>query len=192
MNQNENDSTNATYDQNYGNTGGQDQGYSQGQDQEQNQGNDGQAQGQFQGSPEQYNQWMQHYQQGNHDQVPHDQLHQQFNQFAQQVPPQQLQQATTQGYQQVPPQQRPSVASSLLNFFQQHGMSPQAAGVQNTNPQQMSPEDMARMTQYAQQQQPDALKQLFSPGGQLSNPLVGMALVGALAFGASKLFKQGR
>lgn len=144
----------------------------------------------YQGNPQQYQEWMQHYQQGNYNQVPHDQVHQAYNQFAQQANPQQVQQATAQGYQQIPPQQHASVASTLLSFFQQHGLNPQAAGVQNTNPQQMSPQDMARMTQYAQQQQPDALKQLFQPGGTLSNPLIGMAVAGALAYGASQLFKK--
>jgi hypothetical protein len=95
---------------------------------------------------QQYQQWLQQYQQGNHDQVPHDELHQSWNQYAQQADPQQVQQAATQGYQQVPPQERPGIADSLLNFFQQHGLSPQAAGVQDTNPQNMTPDDMARMT----------------------------------------------
>lgn len=138
----------------------------------------------------QFQQWQQQYQQGNHDQVPHDQLHRHWNQYAQQADPQQVQQAAAQGYQQVPTQQRPGIADSLLNFFKEHGLSPQAAGVQNTNPQNMTPDDMARMTQYAQQEKPDALKQLFQPGGTLSNPLIGMALAGALAFGISRMGKR--
>lgn len=138
----------------------------------------------------QFQQWQQQYQQGNQDQVPHDHLHRHWNQYAQQADPQQVQQAAAQGYQQVPPQQRPGVADSLLNFFKQHGLNPQAAGVQNTNPQNMTPDDMARMTQYAQQEKPDALQQLFQPGGTLSNPLIGMALAGALAYGVSRMGKR--
>lgn len=187
---------NPNYNQGQGQ--GSQQGYgNQGQGYQQNYGGQDQAQGYQQqgggsgmGDPQRYHHWMNHYQQGNYDQVPPDQLHQAWSQFNQQATPQQVQQAATQGFQQVPQQQHPGIASSLLNMFQQHGLSPQAAGVQNTNPQQMTPEDMARMTQYAQQQKPDALHQIFQPGGMLSNPLVGMAVAGALAYGVSQVAKK--
>ena len=177
---------------------GQDPNYNQGnqgQGYQQNYGGQGQGQQQMgggpgMGNPQQYQQWMQHYQQGNYNQVPPDQLHQAWSQFSQQATPQQVQQAATQGFQQVPQEQHAGIAGSLLNMFQQHGLSPQAAGVQNTNPQQMTPEDMGRMTQYAQQQKPDALHQMFQPGGMLSNPLVGMAVAGALAYGVSQVSKK--
>lgn len=139
------------------------------------------------GAPPQLGQWIQNYQSGNTAQVPHDQVGQAYSQWAQQASPQQVQEATNYGYQQVPPQQLPAVGNSFLNMFQQHGLNPQAAGVQTTNPQQMSPQDVARMHTYAQQQQPDALKKLFQPGGTLSNPLVGLAAAGALAYGISKM-----
>ncbi len=139
-----------------------------------------------QGAPAQLGQWLQNYQSGNTDQVPHDEVHKAYQQYAQNADPQQVQQATQYGYEQVPQQQLPGVASTLLNLFQNHGMSPQAAGVQTTNPQQMTPQDLSNMTQYAHQQKPDALHQLFQPGGTLSNPLVGMALAGALAYGVSQ------
>ncbi|HMA36535.1 MAG TPA: hypothetical protein VKY74_18915 [Chloroflexia bacterium] len=138
------------------------------------------------GAHPQLGQWLQNYQAGNYDQVPHDQVQQAYQQWTQSVPPQQAQEATTAGFQQVPQQQLPGIASSLINMFQQHGLNPQAAGVTTTNPQQMSPQDLGRMTHYAQQQQPDIIKQQFQPGGALTNPLVGLALAGALAYGASR------
>ncbi|MDQ6693719.1 MAG: hypothetical protein M3014_04760 [Chloroflexota bacterium] len=140
-----------------------------------------------QGAHPQLGQWLQSYQSGNGANVPHDQVQQAYSQWSQGVPPQQAMEATQYGYQQVPQQQLPGIAGSLLGMFQQHGMSPQAAGVQNTNPNNMTPQDMARMTQYAHQQQPDAIKQMFGQGGALSNPLAGMALAGALAYGASRM-----
>lgn len=141
-------------------------------------------------STDQVGQWVQNYQNGNHDQVPHQQVHQAYQQWAQTAPPQHVGEAVQQGYQQVPAQQRPGIADTLLNLFHQHGMDPQAAGVQTTNPQQMSSQDLAKMTQYAQQQQPDVIGKLFQPGGALSNPAVGLALAGALAFGLSRLSRH--
>jgi hypothetical protein len=58
----------------------------------------------------------------------------------------------------------------------QKGLNPQAAGVRTTNPNQMSPQDLAQMTSYAQQQDPSIIRQL------LSNPLVGMAISAALSY----------
>ncbi len=130
--------------------------------------------------------WLQSYQSGNVEQVPHTEVRQAYQDYAKNADPQQVQQATQYGYQQVPQTQLPGVASSLLNVFQHHNLDPQAAGVQTTDPKQMTPDDLARMTQYAQQQQPDALHKLFQPGGTLSNPMVGMALAGALAYGISR------
>jgi hypothetical protein len=144
-----------------------------------------------QGAPAELGQWLQNYQSGNANQVPHDEVHQAYQQFTQNADPQQVQQATQYGYQQVPQQQLPNIASTLLNVFQQHGLNPQAAGVQTTNPQQMNPHDLARMTQYAHEQRPDALHQLFQPGGLLSNPMVGMALASAVAYGVSRFGGQG-
>ncbi|MGI8587054.1 MAG: hypothetical protein ACR2M0_05120 [Chloroflexia bacterium] len=143
-----------------------------------------------QGVPNQLGGWMQNYQNGNYDQVPHDQVHQAYTNWANQAPPEQVQEATQWGFQQVPQQQQPSVAGTLHNFFQQHGLNPQDAGVQTTDPNQTTPNDMARMAQHAQQQQPDAFGNLFKPGGTLSNPLVGMAVAGALAYGASKFLPR--
>src|SRR5438046_3173639 len=100
------------------------------------------------GAPPELGQWLQQYQSGNTQQVPHQEVQQAYQQFAQDAPPQQVQQATQYGYQHVPQQQLPAIASTLLNVFQQHGLNPQAAGVQTTNPQQMDPQDLARLTQY--------------------------------------------
>ncbi|HUS15868.1 MAG TPA: hypothetical protein VM536_12730 [Chloroflexia bacterium] len=133
--------------------------------------------------------WLQNYQNGNHDQVPHDQVHQAYQQWHQTVPPPHQQEALQWGFQQVPQQQLPEAARAIHNVYQQNGLDPRAAGVQTTDPHQMTHEDLARLTQHAQQQQPDAIGQLFQKGGALSNPLVGMALAGALAYGATKFRK---
>jgi hypothetical protein len=138
----------------------------------------------------QIGQWMESYQSGNTGQVPHDQLHQAFNQWAQSADPQQVQQATAQAYQQVPQQEHAGIAGALLGLFQQHGLNPQDAGVQTTNPGQMGPQDLSRLTSYVQQQRPGALGQILQPGGLMSNPMVGMALSAALSYGLSQM--QGR
>jgi hypothetical protein len=137
----------------------------------------------------QIGQWMESYQSGNAGQVPHDQLHQAFNQWAQSADPQQVRQATTKAYQQVPQQEHAGIAGALLDLFQQHGLNPQDAGVQTTNPGQMGPQDLSRLTSYVQQQRPGAMGQILQPGGLLSNPMVGMALSAALSYGLGRMMQ---
>ena len=139
--------------------------------------------------PSQVDGWMQQYQNGQGDQVPTHEVHQAYNQWSQGFQPDQVHEATHYGFQQVPQHQLPDVAGAISNFFRQHGLNPQDAGVTNTNPNQMTPQDIANMTRHAKEEQPDALHQAFQPGGALSNPLVGMALAGALAYGASRFLK---
>jgi len=133
--------------------------------------------------------WLQNYQNGTGDQVPVQDVHTAYQQAGQGFQPDQHQEALQYGYGQVPQQHLAGVGGALTNFFQQHGLKPQDAGVRTTNPAQMTPQDIANLHNHAQQQQPDAIKQAFGPGGSLSNPMVGMALAGALAYGASRFLK---
>jgi hypothetical protein len=140
-------------------------------------------------SPSDAENWMQQYQNGQGDQVPHHQVYQAYNQWSQGFQPDQVHEATHYGFQQIPQHQLPDVAGAISNFFHQHGLNPQDAGVKAKSPQQMTPQDITNMTRHAQEQQPDAIQRAFQPGGALDNPLVGMALAGALAYGASRFLK---
>jgi hypothetical protein len=123
-----------------------------------------------------FSNWQQQYAQGNTQNIPHDQVCNAYNQWCGQAAPQQAHQAAEQAFAQLAPQQRGNVANTLVNILTQHGITPQAAGVQTTNPSQMSPADLAQLTNYAQQQNPDLIRQL------LSNPIVGMVISAALSY----------
>jgi hypothetical protein len=90
----------------------------------------------------------------------------------------------------MPQKQREGFINTVTGWLQQHGISPAAAGVQTTNPQQMSPQDVGKMVGYAQQQNPDVLQQLFSPNGALGNKSVQVGLAGLLAYAATQVFKK--
>jgi len=134
-------------------------------------------------------QYLQQFQGGNTQQLPHEDLGHMYQGWANGAPPQHIEEATANAVQQMPQQERTGFIQQITGFLQQHGITPQQAGVQNTNPQQMSPQDVGRLVGYAQQENPDALQQLFSPNGLLGNKVVQIGLAGALAYAASQLFK---
>lgn len=119
--------------------------------------------------------------QGNYHQLPEQEVQQNYQQFVQNAPPGMVQQAHEQYYQQMPPQQRGNLMQGLLSGLMQRGFNPQQAGIQNTNPYSMSPQDAARLTSYAQQQQPGMLQQL------MSNPMAKMAVAGVVAYAAKQM-----
>ncbi len=123
-----------------------------------------------------FNNFHQQYAQNDTANIPHDDIAAAYNQWSAQAPPAQQQAAIEHAFTQASTTQRSDIAGTLLNLFTQHGLNPQAAGVQTTNPQQMNAQDLAKMTTYAQQQNPDIIRQL------LSNPLVGMAISAALSY----------
>ena len=100
---------------------------------------------------------------------------------ASQAQPQHLADATANAVQQMPQQQREGFINTVTSWLQQHGISPAAAGVQTTNPQQMSPQDCRQNGGLREQENPDVLQQLFSPNGALANKAVQVGLAGLLA-----------
>ncbi len=103
---------------------------------------------------------------------------QQWNQTVGSTPNQQFQQAATQAVQQVPPEQyqshfnsqpianlpqdtQSSVAQSLISALTSRGVNQQQlsqnTGVQNFDPSKMTPQEIASVLQYAQQNHPQAL-----------------------------------
>ena len=79
----------------------------------------------------------------------------------------------------------------LLGGLQQQGYDPQQAGIQNTDPYSMSPQDAARLTGYAQQQNPDLLHQIMGPGGPLGSTGAKMAVAGIAALAAKQILGGG-
>ena len=120
----------------------------------------------------------------------HNELVNNYQQFAQQATPQQLYQAHQQYYEQMPQPQRQGLLSGLLGAFGQQGINPQQVGFQGQNPYQATPQNLATATQYATRN-PDILSSIMGPGGALSSPLAKMALAGGLAFAAKSFLGGG-
>ena len=68
---------------------------------------------------------------------------------------------------------------------------PRQAGIQNTDPYSMSPQEGARLTGYVQQQQPDLLHQVMGPGGPLGSTGAKLAIAGIAAFAAKQMLGGG-
>lgn len=149
-------------------------------------------QGQF-GQPNQpmYQQYANHWDQGTYDQIPPQEAQQNYQQFIQNAPPQMVQQVHEQYYQQMPPQQHAGLMQGLLGGLAQRGIDPRQSGVQNLDPNTMSPQDSARLTGYAQQQAPDVLHQIMGPGGPLGSTGAKLAAAGVLAFAAKQFLGGG-
>lgn len=140
-----------------------------------------------QNNQQMYQNYANAWDQGTYGQIPEQEARQNYQQFVQNAPPQVVQQAHEQYYAQMPPQQRGNLMQGLLGSLTQHGYNPQQAGIQNTNPYTMSPQDAARLTAYAQQQNPDILHQVFGPGGPLGSTGAKLAVAGIAAIAAKQL-----
>jgi len=79
----------------------------------------------------------------------------------------------------------------MLGGLMQRGATSQHMGIQNADPNTMSSQDAARVTGYAQQQQPDFLHQIMGPGGPLGSTGAKLAVAGIAAFAAKQMLSGG-
>ncbi len=79
----------------------------------------------------------------------------------------------------------------LLGALTQRGYNPQQAGISSYDPYNMSPHDAARLTSYAQQQNPDILHQIMGPGGPLGSTGAKLAVAGIAALAAKQILGGG-
>lgn len=155
--------------------------------------------------PQQWNQ--QQYQQWNQmvGSAPRDQFSQAAYQQVQQVPPQEYQNHLdpNTGYgnpvANLPQPQQSSLAQTLISTLLNHGVNQntlqQQTGVSTLNPNQMSPQEISSLLQYAHQNKPQALGQVASQYQSqpdvLHSILGNKALMGvAVALGAGLLTGQ--
>ena len=138
-----------------------------------------------------YQNYANSWDQGTYSQIPDQEAYQNYRQFVNNAPPQMVAQAHQQYYQQMSPQQRGGLLQGLLGGLMQQGYSPQQMGLQNTNPNNMSPQDAARMTGFAQQQNPDILHQIMGPGGPLGSTGAKLAVAGIAALAAKQMLGMG-
>lgn len=146
---------------------------------------------QSQGDPQKYQQYANAWDQGTYQQMPEQEAYQQYHQFMQNAPPQAIEHVHQQYYQQMQPQQRGNLIQSLLQGLTQQGINPQQLGIQNTDPTTMSPQEAARLTSYVQQNQPDLLHRILSPGGPLGSTGAKMAVAGLAALAAKHFLGGG-
>jgi hypothetical protein len=144
-----------------------------------------------QNNQQMYQQYANAWDQGTYNQIPQQEAYQNYGQFIRNAPPQMVEQAHQQYYEQMPPQQRGGLMQGLIGALTQQGYNPQQAGIQNMNPYNMSPQDAARMTGYAQQQNPDILHQIMGPGGPLGSTGAKLAVAGIAALAAKQILGQG-
>lgn len=144
-----------------------------------------------QNNQQMYQQYITHADQGTYAQIPEQEAQRNYTQFVQNAPPHMVQQAHEQYYQQMPPQQRAGLMQGMLGGLMERGATPQHMGIQNTDPNTMSPQDAARVTGYAQQQQPDFLHQIMGPGGPLGSTGAKLAVAGIAAFAAKQMLSGG-
>ncbi|MDQ2906116.1 MAG: hypothetical protein M3Y81_21560 [Chloroflexota bacterium] len=140
-----------------------------------------------QNNTQMYQQYANSWDQGTYSQLPEQQVRQNYQQFVQNAPPQMVQQVHQQYYEQMPAQQRGGLMQGLLGALTQQGYNPQQAGFQNADPYGMSPGDAARLTGYAQQQNPGILHQIMGPGGPLGSTGGKLALAGIAALAAKQI-----
>ncbi len=144
-----------------------------------------------QNNQQMYQQYANSWDQGTYGQLPEQEARQNYNQFVQNAPPQVVQQAHQQYYEQMPQQQRGGLMQGLVGALTQQGYNPQQAGIPTNNPYNMSPQEGARLTSYAQQQNPDILHQIMGPGGPLGSTGAKLAVAGIAAIAAKQLLGGG-
>jgi len=143
------------------------------------------------GSPDNYEQRAQQYQQGYQGGqlggLNDQDVAQRYQNTVQYAPPEVMQQAHEEAFSRLSPQEQ----QQIVNQFQQAHNDPnqpfQYPGFNNGGQQTYSPAQMGGMARQAQQQQPDLLHSVLGQGGALSSPMAKMAMAGVAAFAAQRL-----
>jgi len=125
--------------------------------------------------------------QGQHDQVSDQQVHESYGQVAAPLPQDQYVQAARDAFEKLTPQQREELARELQTKAPQQGVTTPAT--QNVSP---DPGSLATAVGDVHAQQPNLLQQMFAPGGMFSNPAAKAALLGITAMAAQRLMATRR
>ncbi|HEX8923373.1 MAG TPA: hypothetical protein VF828_01395 [Patescibacteria group bacterium] len=118
----------------------------------------------------------------NTDQYNHSEVYNHYQQAAN-AAPEEMKSANMEYYQQMPTEQRQTMMQQLLGALTQHGIPPEQTGITST---QASPDNLAKVSNYVTAN-PNLMDKVFGPNGTLSSPIAKMALVGGLAYLASKM-----
>jgi|SRR6478752_4178476 hypothetical protein len=124
---------------------------------------------------------------GQHDQVPDDEVHAQYSQVARQLPQDQYVAAARDAFEHMSPQEREQFARELQTRAQDHGLNLPAT--QNVS---SDPGSLASAVGDVHAQQPNAMQEMFAPGGMFSSPIAKAALLGVTAMAAQRLMGSRR
>jgi hypothetical protein len=124
---------------------------------------------------------------GQHDQVPDDEVHAQYGQVAAQLPQDQYVAAARDAFDHMSPQEREQFARELETRAQGHGLN--LPSTQNVS---SDPSSLATAVGDVHAQQPNAMQQMFAPGGMFSSPIAKAALLGVTAMAAQRLMGSHR
>lgn len=128
----------------------------------------------------------QQFEQGQHAQVPDDQLHQNYGQVVSPLSPADYQQSATAAFQQLAPDQRSQLADMLRQKASELGVSTPALGIPPAVAAS-DPNALATAATAVHQQNPNLLQQILAPGGMFSSPIAKLALMGITAYAARRL-----
>jgi hypothetical protein len=120
--------------------------------------------------------------QGQHDQVPDDQVRNTYSQVAPQLSQDQYVQAARDAFEKLSPEQRDQLAREIQTRAQQQGIT-----IPATQSVSSDPGSLAQATGDVHAQQPNLLQQMFAPGGTFSSPVAKAALLGITAMAAQRL-----
>ncbi len=143
------------------------------------------------GTPDNYEQRAQQYQQGYQSGqlggLSDQDVAQRYQQTVQYAPPEVVQQAHEEAFSRLSPQDQ----QQIVNQFQQAHNDPNQAfqypQFNNGGQQRYNPGQIGGMVRQAQRQQPDLLQSMLGQGGALSNPMAKMAMAGVAALAAQRI-----
>ncbi len=115
-----------------------------------------------------------------------------YQQVAPNLSPQQYQQAAQQSFERMTPEQRMQFGQYMQQQAQQQGFQAPFpdANRDGIDDRYQDPNYLAQTMGRMQQQQPDMLHQILSPGGALGNPLAKAALAGVAALAAKQFLSR--
>jgi len=144
------------------------------------------------GTPDNYEQRAQQYQQGyqggqgQYADLDQNEVYDRYQRTIQHAPPEVVQQAHEEAFSRLPMDQRQQIVDQFRQAHNDPQQPFQFPGFSNSA-QDYAPAQMGQMFGQAQRQQPDLLQQMLGSGGALSNPLAKMAMAGVAAMAAQRL-----
>ena len=127
--------------------------------------------------------------------------HQAGTQYLGKLPDDKFQEAARNAVTQVPPQERAGLLGTLMGALGGAGSAggggdlgdiASRLGLGSTDPNKMSPDDAAKLMNYARKEQPDALQQTVAQKPWFMKALGNPIVMGALAAAAAKLLSSQR